>query len=242
MDSLPTSLDLWQSTLDWQPSDEQQQQFQKLYEAIVSGNQRLNLTRITEPSDFWEKHLWDSLRGIFSPALPSFEGPQRMIDIGTGGGFPGLPAAIVHPDWTLTLVDSTRKKINFIQETTEALQLKNVRCRINRAEELGQERLHREHYDLATIRAVATASVCAEYTLPLLKIGGWAVLYRGQWSEAETEELQGAIAELGGTLHACDTFVTPLSQSARTCLILQKTDFTPMDYPRAIGIPTQNPL
>ncbi len=242
MDSLPTSLDLWRSTLNWQPSDAEQQQFQQLYEAVVSGNQRLNLTRITEPEDFWEKHLWDSLRGIFSPSLPPFEGPQRLIDIGTGGGFPGLPVAIVRPDWKLTLVDSTRKKIQFIQETTEALKLDNVRCRINRAEEMGQERLHREQYDLATIRAVATASVCAEYVLPLLKIGGWAVLYRGQWSDAETTELEGAVAELGGTLHACDTFVTPITQSARTCLILEKTEFTPLDYPRPIGIPVQNPL
>ncbi len=242
MDSLPTSLDLWRSTLNWQPSDAEQQQFQQLYEAVVSGNQRLNLTRITEPEDFWEKHLWDSLRGIFSPSLPELAGPQRLIDIGTGGGFPGLPVAIVRPDWKLTLVDSTRKKIQFIQETIEDLKLENVRCRINRAEEMGQERLHREQYDLATIRAVATASVCAEYVLPLLKIGGWAVLYRGQWSDAETTELEGAVAELGGTLHACDTFLTPITQSARTCLILEKTDFTPLDYPRPIGIPVQNPL
>lgn len=242
MDSLPTSLDLWRSTLNWHPSDEQQQQFQRLYEAILSGNQRLNLTRITEPEEFWEKHLWDSLRGVLSPSLPPLEGNIRMIDIGTGGGFPGLPVAIARPDWQLTLVDSTRKKIQFIQDTTQALNIQNVRCRTNRAEELGQERLHREHYDLATIRAVATASVCAEYTLPLLKIGGWAVLYRGQWSEAETVELEGAIAELGGKLQASDTFVTPLSQSARTCLIIEKVAFTPMDYPRSIGIPTQHPL
>jgi 16S rRNA (guanine527-N7)-methyltransferase len=242
MDSLPALLDLWRSTLNWQPNDDQQRQFQRLYEAVVAGNQRLNLTRITDPEEFWEKHLWDSLRGILSPSLPPLEGEQRLIDIGTGAGFPGLPAAIIRPDWKLTLVDSTRKKIQFIQETTETLHIPNVRCRINRAEELGQERLSREHYDIATIRAVGSASVCAEYTLPLLKIGGWAILYRGQWTDEETTELEGAIAELGGTLHACDTFTTPLTESARTCLIIQKTAFTPSDYPRPIGIPVQSPL
>jgi len=242
MDSLPTSLDLWRSTLDWQPSDEQQQQFQRLYEAVVSGNQRLNLTRITEPSEFWEKHLWDSLRGIFSPSLPLFEGPQRVIDIGTGCGFPGLPIAIARPDWTVTLVDSTRKKIQFIRESIEEFNLPPAIALVNRAEELGQERAHRERYDLVTIRAVATANVCTEYVLPLLKVGGWAILYRGQWSDEESQDLEGAVEHLGGTLHACDTFLTPLSQSARTCLILHKTSPTPNYYPRAIGIPKMSPL
>ena len=242
MDSLPTSLDLWRSTLDWQPSDDQQQQFQRLYEAVVSGNQRLNLTRITEPSEFWEKHLWDSLRGVFSPSLPLFETPQNVIDIGTGCGFPGLPIAIAKPDWTVTLVDSTRKKIQFIQDSIQEFNLPPARCLVNRAEELGQERVHRERYDLVTIRAVATANVCTEYALPLLKVGGWAILYRGQWSDEESDNLQEAIEHLGGTLHACDTFTTPISQSARTCLILHKTSPTPNYYPRAIGIPKMSPL
>ncbi len=205
MDALPQSpifaqwFSQWRSTLSWQPNDQQQQAFQGLYDAILSGNQRLNLTRITEPEDFWEKHLWDSLRGIYGTGIPLSE-TARLIDIGTGGGFQGLPIAIAQPHWQLTLVDSTRKKINFIQETAQQLGLSQVKAIVSRAEELGQERAYRERYDIATIRAVATANVCAEYVLPLVKVGGWAILYRGQWTPEENQALQDAIAQLGGTV------------------------------------------
>lgn len=242
MDILPHYPDRWQSTLNWTPNDRQQSQLAQLYAEVLSGNQRLNLTRITEPDEFWEKHLWDSLRGIFPG--PSLNLPTQIqaIDIGTGGGFPGLPVAIAQPTWNLTLVDSTRKKIQFIQQTTTALGLTNVRCLVDRAEALGQNSHHRERYDLALIRAVATATVCAEYVIPLLKIGGQAVLYRGQWSDYEQDELQVALTELGAVLQDCDRFSTPLTDSQRTCLVLRKTSATADEYPRAIGIPTQKPI
>ncbi len=245
MSSLPQQADLWQSTLNWQPSDRQQSQFQTLYAEILSGNQRLNLTRITEPEEFWEKHLWDSLRGIFPGEHLGIADSQtaiQAIDIGTGGGFPGLPIAIAQPNWKLTLVDSTRKKVQFVQETLLVLRMMNVRCLVDRAEALGQDPKHRERYDLALIRAVATASCCAEYVIPLLKVGGSAVLYRGQWTEEEQEDLTVALDVLGAELHHCDSFKTPLTEGQRTCLILRKTSPTPDDYPRAIGIPAQNPI
>jgi 16S rRNA (guanine527-N7)-methyltransferase len=245
MSSLPQQAELWQSTLNWAPSDRQQSQFQTLYREVLSGNQRLNLTRITEPEEFWEKHLWDSLRGIFPGehlADLASDAPIQAIDIGTGAGFPGLPVAIAQPHWQLKLVDSTRKKIQFIQETLLTLKMTNVRCLVDRAEALGQDPQHRERYDLALIRAVSTASVCAEYVIPLLKVGGSAVLYRGQWTEAEGEDLEVALEVLGAKLVHCDRFTTPLTDGQRTCLILRKTEPTPLDYPRAIGIPTQHPI
>lgn len=245
MVSLPQHTDLWQSTLHWQPTDRQQSQFQTLYTEVLSGNQRLNLTRITEPEEFWEKHLWDSLRGIFPGeqlGLGEHKTAIQAIDIGTGGGFPGLPVAIAQPNWQLKLVDSTRKKIQFIQDTLLTLKITNVRCLVDRAEALGQDPKHREQYDLALIRAVATASCCAEYVIPLLKVGGIAVLYRGQWTEPEQEELTQALEILGAQLHHCDRFTTPLTEGQRTCLILRKTSPTPDHYPRAIGIPTQHPI
>lgn len=239
VEALPDRADLWQSTMNWSPSEEQRSRFQAFYELILQGNQQQNLTRITEPADFWEKHLWDSLRGVFPKVTLS---RLSAIDIGTGAGFPGIPMAIARPEWNVTLLDSTRKKVHFLQETTKSLQLTNVRSMAERVEQLGQASGHREAYDLATIRAVAAASVCAEYALPLLKVGGLAVLYRGQWTDEEAIALDQAVAQLGGTVEACDRFETPLTQGVRHCLYVRKTEPTLPEFPRAIGIPTQAPL
>lgn len=185
-DTLPELNEVWQETIGWQPTEAQQQQFQQLYQSILVGNRQLNLTRITEPQEFWEKHLWDSLRGI-QPWLSSLDASDskslKAIDIGTGAGFPGVPAAIVCANWQITLLDSTRKKIAFIDSLLTQLNLRNAKTLVDRVEAIGQERHYRDHYNLALIRAVSAASVCAEYTLPLLKVGGTAVLYRGQWTE-----------------------------------------------------------
>lgn len=239
VETLPDRLDLWQSTMNWSPNEEQRSQFQAFYELILNGNQQQNLTRITEPADFWEKHLWDSLRGVF-PKVTQLR--LSAIDIGTGAGFPGIPMAIARPEWNVTLLDSTRKKVSFLQETTRSLQLANVRSVVDRVEQLGRAAGHREAYDLATIRAVAAASVCAEYALPLLKVGGLAVLYRGQWTDEEAIALNEAVQQLGGTVEACDRFETPLTQGVRHCLYVRKTEPTSPEFPRAIGVPAQAPL
>ncbi|WNZ25274.1 16S rRNA (guanine(527)-N(7))-methyltransferase RsmG [Leptolyngbya sp. NK1-12] len=237
---LPEALEVWQRTLNWQPTSKQQSKFQNLYTEILKGNQRLNLTRITDPAEFWEKHLWDSLCGI-QPWLNQSERSLQVIDVGTGAGFPGVPVAIVCPQWRITLLDSTQKKIAFLADLIATLQLK-AEAITDRAERLGHLVQHREKYDLALIRAVATASVCAEYTLPLLKVGGSAVLYRGQWSEAETQGLQIAAKQLGGCITQIERFETPLSQSVRHCIYLKKVELTRAIFPRAIGVPTQKPL
>lgn len=147
--------------------------FQQLYKEIVTGNRQLNLTRITEPNEFWEKHLWDSLAGLNGLELAKEIAKAEnlsIIDIGTGAGFPGIPIAIAFPFWTVTLLDSTRKKINFIEDLIPKLALRNTKTLMGRAEEIGQSSFHRQTYDIALIRAVSEASVCAEYTLPLLNI------------------------------------------------------------------------
>jgi 16S rRNA (guanine527-N7)-methyltransferase len=241
---LPEMAEIWQQTLNWQPTAQQQMQFQRLYELILEGNRQLNLTRITDTQEFWEKHLWDSLRGIapqgqFIPCLP--EGAS-VIDIGTGAGFPGIPVAIIAPNYTITLMDSTRKKITFIETILTELALNNTKTLVARAEEIGQQPQHRKAYDIALIRAVSTASVCAEYTLPLLKRGGLAIIYRGNWTEDETIGLENAINQLGGIIEAIEKFTTPLSQSIRHCVYLRKVATTPVQFPRPTGIPTQKPL
>ena len=241
---LPEMAEIWQQTLNWQPNAQQQQQFQQLYELIVAGNQQLNLTRITEPQEFWEKHLWDSLRGIVPQGqfIPSLSENAAVIDIGTGAGFPGVPVAITMPNCKMTLLDSTRKKINFINESLTQLTLSNAKTCIGRAEEIGHHPQHRKRYDVALIRAVSNASVCAEYTLPLLKQGGLAVIYRGNWTDEETKSLQSAVNQLGGVIESIDQFTTPLTNSVRHCLYLRKVVNTPASFPRGVGIPTQNPL
>ncbi|MEL7223367.1 MAG: 16S rRNA (guanine(527)-N(7))-methyltransferase RsmG [Cyanobacteria bacterium P01_D01_bin.36] len=263
--TLPSHLDLWQSSLRWQPTDGQQDRFQQLYEKILEGNKQLNLTRITEPDDFWEKHLWDSLSGLAPWLAPEEEdaeadtldeeeavsdeneAPLQMIDIGTGCGFPGVPAAIAlstHPtaaDLTLTLVDSTRKKVQFLHTLCQALDLPAT-CLAQRAETLGQDNKHRERYDLALIRAVGPAATCAEYVLPLLKVGGQAVLYRGQWSTEDTEAILPIIDLLGGELTDLQSWETPLTNSSRHCLFIYKEQPTPEDLPRAVGVPAKTPL
>ena len=237
--ALPEMTELWQSTTNWCPTEEQRSTFQQFYQLVLTGNQQQNLTRITAPEDFWEKHLWDSLRGVF-PKVTAAD--LSAIDLGTGAGFPGIPMAIARPNWSVTLLDSTRKKVTFVQDTTKTLKLSNVRSMVDRAEQIGRASGHREFYDLVTIRAVSAASVCAEYALPLLKAGGLAVLYRGQWTDEEAIVLDNAVEQLGGVVEECDRFETPLTQGIRHCLYIRKTTSTPLEFPRAIGIPTQSPL
>ena len=239
-DSLPNMDTIWQETIDWFPNEQQRLQLQFLYTAVVTANHNLNLTRITEPEEFWEKHLWDSLRGVGD--LITSPDPLQVIDIGTGAGFPGLPLAIARTDWQVTLVDSTAKKVGFIQSIAPELRLNNTHPLVSRIEELGQQSQHRHQYDLALLRAVATANVCAEYALPLVKIGGIAILYRGNWTEEEATSLELAVAKLGGKILKTDKFITPISNSIRHCIWLQKISDTHPYYPRAVGIPTQKPL
>lgn len=259
--ALPQLLDCWQQTLQWQPNPYQQQQFQRLYTQVLQGNRQLNLTRITEPAEFWEKHLWDSLSGIKpwlgeeselstgsaavsanSVSANSVPSDCRAIDIGTGAGFPGVPIAMVQPAWTVTLLDSTRKKMAFVEGLLAELGLQNCRTISDRVEQVAHQPQHRQAYDLVTLRAVAAAAACAEYALPLLKRGGIAVLYRGQWTAEEASGLQAALELLGGTLQAVATFKTPLSGGERHCLYIKKEKPTAPEFPRAIGVVTRVPL
>lgn len=225
---LPKMKEIWQKTLKWQPSEKQQQQFQSLYEEIIAGNKRLNLTRITTKEDFWEKHLWDSVAGIIygDVAIELAEKKSlRAIDIGTGAGFPGIPIGIFSEQIEVTLLDSTRKKISFLEESIARLKLDNIKTLAGRAEDLCRKSDRRLAYDLATIRAVSkNAKVAAELTLPFLKIGGIGILYRGRWQPEETSALQKEVSKLGGILDRIETFTTPLSKSTRNCIYLRKID------------------
>ncbi|WP_027268955.1 16S rRNA (guanine(527)-N(7))-methyltransferase RsmG [Leptolyngbya sp. PCC 6406] len=245
--------EIWQSTLGWQPGDAQWAQFQALYQGILAGNEQINLTRLTEPDDFWEKHLWDSLSGLW-PWLGKGDGSDQrpdwaqsvtiaqVIDIGTGAGFPGLPAAIAYPDWTITLLDATQKKIRFLEELALEMGLTQVRAIADRAESLGHRPHHRGKYDLALLRAVGPVSPCVEYGLPLVRVGGMAVLYRGQWTPEEEATVERVAAQLGGELTAVQSWQTPLTEGMRHCVYLRKVRPSPGKFPRQPGLPAKKPL
>ena len=241
MPNLPEMQDIWQETLGWQPDSNQQSKLEQLYLAIVEGNRQLNLTRITESEEFWEKHLWDSLAGVES-LLKTPEEAKSYIDIGTGAGFPGIPVAIVSSQSRVTLLDSTGKKIAFLADLITQLQLNNATTLLGRAEAVGKRHYHRENYDIALIRAVGKASVCAEYALPLIKVGGTAILYRGNWSDIETQSLSMALKQLRGKITEIKSLTTPLTNSIRHCIYIRKLAATPNQFPRAVGVATQKPL
>lgn len=244
---LPNLVQLWQDTLHWQPETEQQQAFQVLYEGLLELNQQINLTRITGAEDFWEKHLWDSLQGIapwltVAPGATLGQEMFKVIDIGTGGGFPGLPIALVRPAWQVTLLDATRKKIAAIQSLGQCLGLSNVNFLAERAEHVGHQPMHREAYDLALVRAVGSTNACAEYALPLVKPDGCAVLYRGQWDVEEETHLKAVLPRLGGKLVAVRKAETPMTRGLRHYVEILKVSRTPDKFPRAAGMPAKAPL
>ncbi|MBD2188487.1 16S rRNA (guanine(527)-N(7))-methyltransferase RsmG [Pseudanabaena mucicola] len=209
--------DHWQTTLNWLPTPEQLAQFEKLYELVLEGNSKQNLTRITEPDDFWEKHLWDSLRGV----LAFWDRENiKVIDIGTGAGFPGIPIAIAKPSWQVTLVDSKQKKVAFAAETIENLQLPNAIAQWGRGEDINKLAQYKKKYDLAVVRAVGKPDLCASYCLPFLKRSGTAVLYRGQWLPEESEQLDIFCNQEELQVVKQDRFQTPLTEGIRHSVYL----------------------
>ncbi len=210
MTLLPSPLDPW-------PGSHPEPRWHALYTAILRGNQQMNLTRITAPADFWEKHLWDSAQGI-QPYLGNPE-PWRVVDVGTGAGFPGLVAAMLQPHWQVTLLDSRQKKTRFLEQVIAALGLENVTTLTGRAEVLGATAPHRCAYDLVLLRAVAPAPDALGYGRQFLKPGGHLVLYQGHWTAAQTQALTPCLSGL--TLTQIDAQTTPLTQGVRHYLHLR---------------------
>ena len=207
----------WQSTLNWSPSDEQLAQFEKLYELVLEGNSKQNLTRITAAADFWEKHLWDSLRGV----LAFWDRENiRVVDIGTGAGFPGLPIAIARPSWQVTLIDSKQKKVAFVEETIQALQLTNAIALAGRGEGMNKLSAYKKKYDLALVWAVGKPDICASYALPFLKRSGTAILYRGQWLPEESEQLDIFCEDQELQTLKQERFQTPITAGIRHSVYL----------------------
>ena len=207
------------------------------YERLVETNKVMNLTAVTEFDEVVRKHFADSLSLIKYMPLTS---GTRMIDVGTGAGFPGLPLAIVCPDVRVTLMDSLNKRIRFLEGLIDEMKLENVTAVHARAEELAFDQAYRESFDLAVSRAVANMSTLLEYTLPFVKKGGRFAAYKSLKGEDELEAAKKALYLLGGKTDKVETF--DLFGMERSLIIIKKTAVTPRTYPRKAGTPAKKPL
>jgi 16S rRNA (guanine527-N7)-methyltransferase len=208
-------------------------------EELVAWNARVNLTAITDPDAIEVKHFLDSLTLV--PYLGRWV-TGRLVDVGTGAGFPGLPLKIACPSLRVSLVEATGKKADFCRHIVTRLELEGVDVVHARAEEVGQDPQHRQRYDVAVARSVASMPVLAEYLLPLVRLGGRAIAQKGESGPAEAHAAQVAVARLGGRLTQVSPVELPGVAEARYLVLMEKVAATPPDYPRRPGLPSRHPL
>jgi len=205
---------------------------------LLEWNARLNLTAIRDAHQIRIKHFLDSLT-----CLSVMRGPcERVIDVGTGAGFPGIPIKIIYPAIQLSLVESVGKKADFCRHLVEALHLEGVQIIQERAETVGQFSAHRQKYDWALARAVAVMPVLVEYLLPLVRVGGAMLAMKGESAPAETQQADYAIRLLGGHLRKLIPVTLPSVVEERYLVVVDKVVATPDAYPRRVGLPAKRPL
>lgn len=208
-------------------------------ELLHTWNQKINLTGITSPEDIRVKHFLDSLScQLVMEGTPH----DKVVDVGTGGGFPGLPLKLLYPEMHLSLVESTAKKTAFLSRVVQELGLNRVVVVTSRAEIVGQQPEHREQYDWALARAVALLPVLVEYLLPLVRIGGHVLAQKGESTEEELASAGDAIELLGGEIKEVRPVELPGVGDKRFLIVIKKTSPTPDKYPRRVGIPAKRPL
>lgn len=214
-------------------------QFERYMDAVLSWNQKVNLTAITDRQEFILKHFMDSVSCAESS---EYRNAENVIDIGTGAGFPGLPLAILSPEKTFLLVDSLKKRITILQEIIGELGLSNVRLIHSRAEDLAGDKNHRARYDLCVSRAVSGMPVLLEYCLPFVRREGWLIAYKGPDVEKELQTSKRALNILGGRMDRIETSRVSEYGLNHTIVYIQKIENTPKKYPRKAGTPDRNPL
>lgn len=230
-------LSLWGITL----TDIQLQQFDKFYELLIEWNEHINLTAITDKDEVYKKHFLDSLS--FSQCI-NFTPMQnkKVLDLGTGAGFPGIPLKILYPEASFTLVDSLNKRIDFLNLVINELGLNNITTVHSRAEDLARDLSFREQYDFVVSRAVANLSVLSEYCIPFVKIDGRFISYKSENALDEIDQARNAIGVLGCKKPNLIMFSLPNSDLKRVNVSIQKIKSTPDTYPRKAGIPSKKPL
>lgn len=218
-------------------NETQIKQFLDYYELLVETNKVMNLTAITEFDEVIEKHFLDSLSLC---RIYDLNREIRVLDLGTGAGFPGVPLKIAFPQIRLVLADSLNKRIKFLENVVGELSLQNVSCVHGRAEEMGRNKEYREQFDLCVSRAVANLSSLSEYCIPFVKEGGAFISYKSGEIEEEANAAKKAISVLGGELREIYKF--DLYEQKRSFVIIYKKKKTPKAYPRKAGTPTKEPL
>lgn len=220
-------------------TDAQFDKLSKYLDLLKAKNNNLNLTKILDSREMWIKHILDSLIAVpFFDLKPGY----KVLDIGTGGGLPGIPLAILFPSVSFTLIDATQKKIAAVQEFAKELNLNNVICLPVRAEVLGHDSSHRNQYDLVLTRALAPLRVLIELTIPLMRLYGNSVSYKGPEYISEIAVSQNAISKLKCESPRIFQYSLPEGMGNRTIIQITKKHVTPDVYPRRDGVPFKNPL
>ena len=222
---------------DFHFSVEQLEQFFAYMNLLIEWNEKMNLTAIVEPNEIIFKHFIDSIT-----ILKEIDNNSKIIDVGTGAGFPGVPLSIMNPTLKITLADSLNKRLIFLQEVVNQLGLKNIEIIHARAEELGQNKKYRENFDLATSRAVANLSTLSEYLIPLVKIDGKIISMKAGGAREEIEAAKKAIKILGGKIEEIEELKLPQTEIERTIIVIKKEEHTPNKYPRKAGVPSKEPI
>ncbi|MDF7682958.1 16S rRNA (guanine(527)-N(7))-methyltransferase RsmG [Lactobacillus sp. ESL0679] len=222
-------------------SEKQIKQFKLYFTNLVTANEHVNLTRITAEEDVYLKHFFDSITPLFVFSSV-FKSDASLCDVGAGAGFPSIPLKILMPELQVTIVDSLGKRLTFLQDLVSKLDLEGVTLVHGRAEDVGQNKLYREQFDIVTARAVANMAVLSEYCLPLVKANGYFVALKGPKAENELKDSQKAVKVLGGKVIAGEELALPKSNEERTLILVQKVRATPKKYPRQAGTPHRKPI
>jgi 16S rRNA (guanine527-N7)-methyltransferase len=220
-------------------TSEQLENFVIYKNMIQEWNKKINITSITEDEEIYMKHFVDS---IIVKNYFDMDKVDKMIDIGTGGGFPGIPLKIISDEMEVTLLDSLNKRIIFLEEVVEVLGLENVDMIHGRAEDYGSNDEYREQYDLSISRAVAPLNILSEYCIPFVKVGGCFISMKSGDVEKEIEESEKALEILGGRIKETIKYKLPGTDISRSIIIIEKFRDTPDKYPRKAGKPTKKPL
>ncbi len=216
---------------------EQIEKFYTYMNLLIDWNEKINLTAITKPEEIILKHFVDCLT-----IANYIEGNSKLIDMGTGAGFPGVPLKIYRNDLKIVLADSLNKRLNFLNEVIGTLKLNNIETIHARAEELGRNKKYREQFDIATSRAVANLATLSEYLLPFAKIGGKCICMKSAEIDEEISMAKKAITTLGGKVVNKDVFNLPQSDLGRSIVVIKKVKETPGKFPRKPGTPAKEPI